>query len=371
MLPSSGAEIPSFATEMFMVWDAAIEEDRRAWIHAWESWPQREVFAHPGYAELFSGDTDRVLCATRLSGDGGILYPFIYRALPDGLSIGPDLAGAADITTPYGYGGPYAWGTGDLTVQEEFWAEFHDWAGANGVVAEFIRFDLSPEATLEYPGVKVARSRNIVRSLDLDDDAMWMDFEQKVRKNVKKALRSGVTIEVDESGEHLSQFLTLYHGTMERRDAADGYYFPRDFFESIHRELPGQFAYFHAYLNGAIVSTELVLVSERSVYSFLGGTDSSAFAFRPNDLLKHEVIRWARGRAKDWFVLGGGATPEDGIERYKRSFAPDGAVDFFTGQRVLAPTTYEELVAERKSQLASLGIPWPDATSFFPAYRVS
>lgn len=365
-----GEEGHSFAGGKFEIWDAADTQGRAAWIGAWESWPDREVFAHPGYAELFASESDRVLCAAYLSGDGGVLYPFIFRPVPDGLQTDPLSTVVADITTPYGYGGPYAWRLSTPATSEEFWAEFRRWSDLNNVIAEFIRFDLRPEALLLYPGAKVVRSRNIVRSLDLDDDAMWMSFEQKVRKNVKKALRSGITIEVDETGEHLSQFLSLYHGTMERREAADGYYFPRAFFEAIHRELAGQFAYFHAYLAGEIVSTELVLVSERSVYSFLGGTDSSAFAFRPNDLLKHEVIRWARARGKESFVLGGGAAPEDGIERYKRSFAPDGAVDFFTGQRILAPKVYEQLVAARRAQFALEGHPWPDGTGFFPAYRV-
>jgi CelD/BcsL family acetyltransferase involved in cellulose biosynthesis len=121
-------------------------------------------------------------------------------------------------------------------------------------------------------------------------------------------------------------------------------------------------------LGEKIVSTELILLSQCSSYSFLGGTDSAYFDLRPNDLLKYEIIRWSRSKGLKNYVLGGGAAPSDGIERYKRSFAPFGRVDFFTGQRVLMPETYEQLVDLRDARdplsNADLAV-----TKFFPAYR--
>jgi hypothetical protein len=352
----------------FVVWNANVPQELSNWIDAWNRWPAREVSAHPSYLGLFAANDDEILCASYRAPDGGeVIYPFLRRDLSS--LAGGDLV--SDITTPYGYGGPAYWDVRDMdSVSGPFWDQFDRWATKTGIVSEFIRFDLLGEGHPTYPGERVERSINVVRSLELDDEQMWMSFEQKVRKNVKKAERSGVSITVDETGSQIADFRRLYAGTMERRDAATGYYFPPEFFEAIHRDLPGQFAYFHAHLDDIIISTELVLVSQNTVYSFLGGTDSSTFDHRPNDLLKHAIIRWARDKGKTNFVLGGGASPGDGIERYKKAFAPHGSIDFVTGQRVFIPEIYEQLVKARRLEVERAGRAWPGSSDFFPAYRM-
>lgn len=351
----------------FNVWDASNPDEHDAWLKLWQQWPEREVSSHPDYGNLFKQEGDRVLCATYASPNGSVLYAFISREIP---RLVPDQGVLRDITTPYGYGGPSVWDLSDAqTLATEFWPRFDAWAKANDVVSEFIRFGLFPEMHLPYPGEIVSRSKNIVRSLDLDDEAMFKSFEQKVRKNVRKAERSGVTTTIDCTGLYLDDFMRIYEGTMDRRNAGSSYYFSRQFFEAIHHSLPGQFVYVHARHNDKIISTELALVSERSVYSFLGGTDREAFDLRPNDFLKSELIRWARLNEKQYFVLGGGATPADGIERYKRSFAPNGAVDFLTGQRILRPDVYEQLAQAGQPRLDVNDALKPSKSDFFPAYR--
>jgi CelD/BcsL family acetyltransferase involved in cellulose biosynthesis len=109
-----------------------------------------------------------------------------------------------------------------------------------------------------------------------------------------------------------------------------------------------------------VVSSELALVSATSAYSFLGGTREDAFALRPNDLLKVELIRWAKAAGRQRFVLGGGFEADDGIFRYKRSFAPHGLVPFEIGTRVLRPDVYDELTRRAGG---------PREPGFFPAYR--
>ena len=138
------------------------------------------------------------------------------------------------------------------------------------------------------------------------------------------------------------------------------YRFSRTFFEAIHARLPGQFVYVHALHDERVVSSELALVSERNVYSFLGGTWSDAYELRPNDLLKYELILWAKAAGKTRFVLGGGYEPDDGIFRYKRSFAPRGLVPFFVGRRVLDPELYRDLTESVGGSRKS---------GYFPLYR--
>ncbi len=358
------------AEEPFRVFSLEDPQGLSDWIRLWESWPQREVFAHPGYVEIFSQDEGRPLCACWEGEEGRVLYPFILRDLTTTPYAVRRLGPATDVTTPYGYGGAHCWDAPDADrLAARFWPRFDAWARHSGVVSEFARFSLFADRLLPYPAAQIEERRNVVRDLRLDEDALWMDFKHKVRKNVKRALRSALDVEIDSSGARLDDFLQIYRSTMQRRSAQPEYLFPTELFERVHERLPGQFAYFHAVHEQRVVSTELVLVSAESVYSFLGGTQEDAFALRPNDLLKYEIMRWAKRQGKHWFVLGGGYEPDDGIFRYKEAFAPRGAVAFRVGRRVLRQDAYDALV-EARNDLAHPGVPAPRAREqFFPAYR--
>jgi hypothetical protein len=349
------------------IWNARDDADRSRWSRLHESWEAREVFAHPAYVSLFAGDADQPLAAFAETPAGWILYPFVLRPVTTPGSAGSDRK-PVDITTPYGYGGPFF--SGDARDHAEaFWSAFDAWARDSGVVSEFVRFHLCEEALLPYPGERRTVRENVVRTLGPTPEELWSEFEHKVRKNVKRARASGVEIEVDERGERLDEFLRVYRATMDRRHASRGYYFPRRLFEAIGGQLEGQFVYLHALHEGDVVSTELALVSADTVYSFLGGTEADAFPLRPNDLLKHELILWARRSGKRRVVLGGGYAAGDGIFRYKRAFAPRGVVAFRVGRRILDAHAYAALVEGHRVEALRRDPAWQPSDEFFPAYR--
>ena len=351
----------------FEILDSRIVEDRRRWTEVWESSPNQSPFAHPTYAQLFASEEDVPFAAHMVTPAGGeVLYVFVRRPIPL-----PSDVDYYDTTTPYGYGGAYVWGPGD---REEaggaFWEHFDAWARESGIVSEFIRFDVLGDHLLPYPGATIPRGNNVLRSLDGTEEDRWANYEHKVRKNVSRARRSGITVVVDDSGERLEDFMRIYDSTMERREAETSYLFPRRLFEQMLTDMGAQCVFFHALHEGAVVSTELVLVSAEATFSFLGGTDSEFFGLRPNDLLKHEIITWSAEQGKEMFVLGGGAAAGDGIERYKKAFAPDGIRVFSTGQRIFDASAYEKLTDLNERRM-SPGVQSEGSASsrFFPAYR--
>jgi Acetyltransferase (GNAT) domain len=317
------------------VFEVLTADDPR-WLARWEAWPEREVHAHPEYVRLYESE-GRALCAVA----DGVLYPFLLRDDP------------ADVVTPYGYGGAFRTGEADAGA---FWRAFDAWAAEEGAVTELVRLSLFPERLLPYPGEREPRLVNVVRDLAPPAEELWMDYEHKVRKNVKKARRSGLAVEIDEVGARLDDLVRLYEHTLDRRGAAERYRFPRPFFERIRERLAGHFVLAHVLEEERVVSSELVLLSATTAFSFLGGTDEAAFELRPNDLLKVELFRWAKDAGRRRFVLGGGQREDDGIFRYKRSFAPHGLVPFELGMRVFDTERYAELSGSRR-------------TEFFPAYR--
>jgi len=341
--------------------------ERARWLDAWRSWPSSELFAHPSYVSLFARELDVPAAAVGRMHGLTVLYPFIIRPLQQERYWTEALGRCVDITSPYGYGGPYWWGEGGElpAAASAFWERFTTWARRSQVVSEFVRFDLDPTRLIPYPGTTDIRLDNVIRRLDISEDELWADVAHKVRKNVKHARRSGLQVVRDERGERLDDFIRIYERTMTDRNADERYRFTRSWFERLVRELEGGVVFFHVLKGDEVVSTELVLVSAETAYSFLGGTDRGAYQDRPNDLLKYEAILWAREVGKRAFVLGGGRRRDDGIYRYKRSFAPNGVVPFSVGSRILDHERYEALcdaaAAERRRG--------PGDPDLFPRYR--
>lgn len=350
----------------FRLLDAATDDGRRRWLEAWDSWNGREVFGHPDYVALFAEPGDRVVCAS-WSGAGAILLPLVLRPVRRESWTSPSVDDW-DATTPYGYGGAFSLNATPADTAG-FWDAFASWASASALVSVFARLSLFEEQVVPFRGDIVEAGPNVVRTLELDDETLWRDYAHKVRKNVTRARRAGLRVEVDETGRRLDEFKAIYNATMQRRGAARRYHFSEHFFRGICEHLEGQFSFFHTIAGDRVVSSELVLVSSDYLYSFLGGTASDAFELRPNDLLKHEIIRWGRAMGRRAFVLGGGYEPDDGIFRYKLSFAPGGAVPFRTARLTIDAARYARLVEARARHEAAESLQWQPHAGMYPAYR--
>lgn len=323
--------------------------------------------AHPEFVRLFARKGDLVLAATARTEQGGVLYPFILRPLSAEPWNPPGQAGW-DLTSAYGYGGPFAW---NLTAGEagSFWAQFDGWARAREVVTSFTRLSVFPDQLLPFDGEVVVNSPNVVRGLELSEEDLWNDYAPKVRQNVRRARSRGCSVQVDPDGVRLEEFHHVYTETMRRRNASSYYFFSREFFELLLLRLKGHFAFFHVVHAEKVVSSELVLLSHRHAYFFLGGTLVEAFDLRPNDLLQHETFRWCRNAGKRALVLGGGYRGSEGLLRYKKSFAPGGEVPFCIGRKIHDPVLTDRLLEERRRWERARGVDWQPEAGFFPPYR--
>lgn len=263
-----------------------------------------------------------------------------------------------DLTSPYGYGGFIGHISNYNTLNREYEAICRE----NGLICEFVRFELFSNYKDNYPGKVETRTHNVIRDLIMPIDEIWMDFKQKVRKNVKRANKNGLQIVIDKEGSRLKDFLNIYYGTMERTNAEDEFFFSKEFFEKINL-MENNKVYFHVLYESKVISTELVIYGAETAYSYLGGTNSDYFELRPNDFLKYEIIKWCKKNNFKRFVLGGGYGSDDGIFQYKSNFAPDGIVDYYIGRRILDQEKYEYLSSMRRKDEK------PVNEKFFPVYR--
>ena len=264
-----------------------------------------------------------------------------------------------DIITPYGYGGFW----GNISDYKALNVAYNEYCYKKKYVCEFVRFELFGNYYKYYDGEIETRTHNVIRNLDMDVDEIWMDFKQKVRKNVKRAQKNNLKIIIEDKGSYLQDFLNIYYSTMDRSSADDEYYFSQKFYQTIN-SINDNIMYFHVIYEEKIISTELVIYGSENCYSFLGGTNKEYFDLRPNDFLKYEIIKWAKAKGLKNFVLGGGYGADDGIFQYKTCLAPNGIVDFYIGRKIFNTDSYNKLVEIRKKKN-------PDCINslFFPKYR--
>ena len=336
-------------------------KNQKEWDRIVRSFSNYDVFYLSGYSYAFMNESPKnglpVLLYYENGEDRAINVVFKRDVAMD-----PKLEGKIekgqyyDLITPYGYGG--------------FWGNVSDWDKLNQAytaycmdnhyVCEFVRFELFTDYYKHYDGNIETRTHNVVRSLEMPLDEMWMDFKQKVRKNVKKANTYNLEILIENTDRHLEDFLRIYYGTMDRADAKGEYYFSKRFYEDIN-QMTDNMMYFHVVYKGKIVSTELVIYGAENVYSYLGGTDREFFDVRPNDFLKYEIIKWAKEKGLKNFVLGGGYGADDGIFQYKLCLAPQGLYDFYIGRKIFDRDKYNRLVDIRTGENLN--------EHYFPLYR--
>ena len=158
---------------------------------------------------------------------------------------------------------------------------------------------------------------------------------------------------------------------MQRTNADAKFFYSLENISMFIKGNPENSAICNIYYENKVISSELILISDESIFSFLGGTDDNYFDKRPNDLLKFEMINWARDNNLKYYVLGGGYGFEDGIYKYKKSFFPNDIVTYNTGRKIINAEAYKELFElnnslRTKNGLEALSI---DDTSFFPLYN--
>jgi hypothetical protein len=349
--------------------DAAVEADRAAWLDAWRRWPEREPAGHPDYAALLARPGERAVALLAERGAATILLPLVLRpiACEPWASPGED---RWDAATPYGYGGPFAWG-GGAALAPAFWRAYADWCLEARVVSTFARLALFPDQLAPLPaGAAVeARAPSVVVDLAGGIEAVWLRYDREVRRRLRVAMREGLVAEVDATGARAPALHAVYAHTMARRGADPWYRFPRAFFEGLAARLGGSVVLVHALAGGEVVSSEVVLVAERSVYAFLGGTRAEALRLYPNALVRHATAAWAAAAGKTRYVLGGGRSAGDGIHRHKLLHAPAGEVPFRTAGLVHDALAWRSLAARREAAARQAGRAWTPRAGWFPSYR--
>lgn len=352
---------------MIEVLDLSKKTNRKIYENTIKTFNSKRPYDSLDFISSFSDGFENLVCITYTKDDNDIvMLPGYLRKI--------ELTNYYDFISPYGYSGLIYSKNTPSEVVKNGWNSIKAYLDEN-VISSFIRYALNTDYSVFENGI-VPIMKNIKGAI-LDYDTQLENFDRKVRKNVRRAKSEGLITEiikgVNLSENQLKSFYDIYVDTMKRNNADEKYYFSLNDFGNFAKNRGDLCAFCFIYDEDKPVSVEMVLQSDDSIFSFLGGTLSEAFSKRPNDFLKYALINWARDEGIQYFVLGGGYGSEDGIFKYKKTFFPNDVVDYCVGKFIHNEKVYDELTEKAKLRYLNQ----EDKTeqkfnelSFFPLYRV-
>ena len=147
---------------------------------------------------------------------------------------------------------------------------------------------------------------------------------------------------------------------MARTGAAERYLYPTSYFgRLLHSERSWLVL---AEREGEVLAGAIAGASDGYLHYYLGGTADEALADSPMKNLFAAMIALGSELGLP-LSLGGGLTPGDSLDDFKRGFA-NGEAPFHTHELVCDPAAYEQLAAGTKGSDPAGSDP-----GFFPAYR--
>jgi hypothetical protein len=280
------------------------------------------------------------------AGDFELLAPLIVRPI----AAGPE----HDAISPYGYPGlapparertftRYAGASAFELDPTEI-----DFA-ATGLVSLFLRHCLGPSP------LSAATERNIVQ---VADPALPPKSRPSDRRQVRKNLDAGYELALVPGTETTPQqragFLDVYEQTMRRTGAAQHYFFPAAYFDRV-LEADRTWVVLATAPDGTLAAASIAAASDGYLHYYLSGSADSHLGDSPMKNIVTRLVEHSTDLALP-LNLGGGISPSDALEEFKRGFA-NRTVPWQTSEIVCDPAKYRRLTGSRA--------PGP----FFPAYR--
>lgn len=231
-----------------------------------------------------------------------------------------------DFETAYGYSGPLS-STEEQSFLESAWSSFLKMAKDKGLVAGLIRFNplIANDKFSISKNCKVKKERDTVW-LDCNRGLKNIldDYSKKHLKQIKSLESKGVFVESSNDKEFLKKFKEIYSYRMGAIGAGNEYFFNDEYFNKVFLMNKDSWKVYLAYTpNKDIIGGCLLLFSNNTCHYHLSGSYSEFLKFKPNDILRHNVIKDMVDLKIDKIHFGGGRTndPEDSLLQFKLKFS--------------------------------------------------
>lgn len=328
-------------------------EDKETWNGIVKSFSEWDIYYLNEYACSLQLHGDGEPWLIYYEKDGGrICYVVMQQDLADFSPLSGDLKKEEyfDWTTPYGYGGPLTEGCISVRWIHDFIEELTRWCKEHKIVSQFFRFHplLQNQKILEEISDVVYLKKTVYIDTK-DKETIFQNMTPNNRNMVRKAIRNGIEILVDH-GERVDDFKRIYEATMKKNGAEGYYYFEKEYFDYLIREMQSNLVFFYALYQGMPISASIFFYNETYMHYHLSGTLPEYRKLAAANLLLSKAADWAVERGIKKFHLGGGIAAEDSLFSFKKHFNRDGFLDFCIGKIIFDLGTYHRLVGIREKK---------------------
>lgn len=147
-------------------------------------------------------------------------------------------------------------------------------------------------------------------------DALFARLDSAVRRAIRKAEASDLTVQIERSAEAMEQFVFLHAQTRKRHGVPPQ---PALFFSQIHEQIirPGLGFVVLARRGGIAVAAAIFFVQgTKAIYKF-GASDETKQSLRGNNIVMWEAIRFLAANGVQQLDLGRTAPEHEGLRRFK------------------------------------------------------
>lgn len=323
-----------------------------------------DIYFLPEWGEFFeTKEPDGKVHFFDVKHEGGhVFYQFIVRPVPVQMD-GPTYY---DAITPYGFSGPIIL-SGDPEKKQQLVAhfdqEFRKYCAEHRIVTEYVRFNPWLKNRQDFEQLYEFRDNGHTLYIDLTGEDFFMEqFASVTRRQVRKAWKNNVEIEIDYTGESVAEFHRLYMLTAEKNKIAPYYLFSEESLRRSFDRFEGKQFLISAKHEGRYISSSLMLHHGDYLHYHLAANDPAFYSLAGNSLVIYEACKWAVEQGKKELHLGGAGSDEN-LYRFKRNFTNTEPLQLLMGKRILNQQAYDQLV-EAKRQVEGIQFP-----GYFPLYR--
>ena len=346
-----------------------IEPGTPAWRTVLDKVPH-DFYHRPEYvrlsAEEIPGAAPRAILAA--DDDGVFFLPFILREIDAVSHDGP----LWDAVTPYGYSPPLLKvrsGSGVDRFTERAVAALTTHLAEHRIISLFVRLHpllTIPLEPLRAAGTLVQHGETVYIDLRKSEQEFHAGLSTQARRNLRRAEKEGLEIEIDTDWTELEQFEEVYCQTMRRVNAVQEYFFTHDYFLAMQRQMSDCMHLFLVRSQGNVIAACLFSELHGIVQYHLSGRRDG---FEKSAAFVHLLVfarQWFQARGNHSLHLGGGVgNRADSVFNFKAGFSDDRAL-FHTWRLITDPAAYGKLVQAWEQQT---GLPAQGHQAYFPAYR--
>lgn len=310
-------------------------------------------------ADLVNGEYREFLFEHAL---GTIRHHYVIRRIESQLSDGEMIF---DLTSPYGYGGPLILECKEGKEEElvdNFMESFRLYCANQNVVSEFIRFHPIANNAKYFSKHYSIEFHNYTVGTNLVDykDPFLSEFSRSCRRDIRRSLRAGLSVEIEERPKTLDDFVEIYYDTMNRLKADKFYYFSKHYFEDLLQIFPENILKGIVKFENKAIAMGLFFKTEDMLHDHLSGSLTEFMHFAPTYVLHYGFLLWGIEHGIKLIHYGGGTgrSENDSLLAFKKQFGQNTRFSFNIGKKIWDKERYERLTAQIS-----------DIAGFFPAYR--